>query len=308
MKLVYYKDAIPNFGDELNPYLWPKILPPGFLDEDESELFLGIGSILWDTFPKDARKYVVGSGYAGYTAAPDVHDGTWEVAFVRGPRTAAQLGLPAYAAICDSAVLLRTIDLPAAAEGIVVGFMPHFESLGRGLWEEVCEAAGIRLIDPRGDVEEIISAIRGTKVLITEAMHGAIVADALRTPWIAVKPISASHHNKWLDWSDALAIDLRVNDLLPSNLVEFYVGLAGRGDSAGRAGRLSRSLLGRPANRMLVYRAARHLRKLAEIEPQLSSDATIAEATERAEAALAALVASRSASRSSADRAKRSVK
>ena len=265
------------------------------MDDDESELFLGIGSIIWDTYPAKARKYVVGCGYAGYTGAPDVHDGTWEVVFVRGPRTAARLGLPAETAICDAAILLRTIDLPPPAKDIGVAFMPHFESLDRGLWQEVCSAAGIRMIDPREDVEKIIAEIRGAKLLVTEAMHGAVVADALRTPWIAVKPISTLHHSKWMDWSEALSIDLRVHDLLPSNIVEFYVGLAGRGDAKGRAGQLSRSRIGKAANRLLIHRAARHLRKLAKLEPQLSDDAAIVSATERAQAALDSLVQSRTA-------------
>jgi hypothetical protein len=90
MKLIYFRGHVPNFGDELNPYLWDRLLPPGLLDEDESELFLGIGSILFDTYPAGPRKYVMGSGYAGYTGLPPVHDGSWDVVFVRGPRTAAK--------------------------------------------------------------------------------------------------------------------------------------------------------------------------------------------------------------------------
>src|SRR5690606_9365510 len=128
MKLTYFKGRVPNFGDELNTYLWPRLLPPGFLDEDDNELFLGIGSILWEHHPKEARKYVLGSGYGGYAPAPDVHDGTWNVIFVRGPRTAARLGLPSSKGICDSAILLRKIDLPPAAEDVGVAFMPHYHS------------------------------------------------------------------------------------------------------------------------------------------------------------------------------------
>jgi len=294
MKLVYFRGHVPNFGDELNTHMWRHLLPAGFLDEDERDLFIGIGSILWNTFPKSARKFVVGSGYAGYTGLPDVHDGTWDIVFVRGPETARLLGIEPEKAICDSAVLLRALDLPAPAPAFNVGFMPHYESLDRGLWEDACRLAGIPLIDPRDDVEKVISQIRGARMIITEAMHGAIVADALRTPWVAVKPINPGHHAKWKDWSGALSLDVRFQDLTPSSLLEFYVGLTGgRGDPNGRAGRLSRSVLAGPANRFLAHRAASYLRRMAKAEPQLSRDEKISHVTERALEALHGFVRAR---------------
>jgi succinoglycan biosynthesis protein ExoV len=74
MKLTYFQGRAPNFGDELNSFMWAELLPPGFFDEDPAELFLGIGSIIFDTYPANARKYVMGSGFAGYSNAPDLND------------------------------------------------------------------------------------------------------------------------------------------------------------------------------------------------------------------------------------------
>ncbi len=295
MKLTYYQGAVPNFGYELNPYLWGKLLPSGFLDEDDSELFFGIGSIRWDNLPKAPRKLVVGAGYAGYTANPDVHDGSWEIIFVRGPRTAALLGLPPEKAICDSAVLLRALQLPGPTGDIGVAFMPHVQSLDRGLWAEACRIAGIRMIDPTDDVEKVISEVKGAKVLITEAIHGAIVADAMRTPWIALRPIESTHHQKWYDWSEALDIPLRQHTLWPSSALEAYVrATGGRGDPSGRAGQLNRSAILRPVNAMLTYSAAQRLINLARHEPQLSRDDRISDVTERARTAVEQLVMRRS--------------
>jgi succinoglycan biosynthesis protein ExoV len=294
MKLTYFRGQVPNFGDELNAYMWPRLLPQDFLDEDGSELFLGIGSILWEHYPQNARKYVFGSGYGGYAAAPDVHDGTWDVIFVRGPRTAAELGLPPAKGICDSAILLRELDLPPAAENIGVAFMPHYHSFSRGCWPEACAKAGIRLIDPRDDVEKIISEIRGARMLITEAMHGAIVADALRTPWLAVRPIHAENASKWADWGEALGLELAPQPLLPSSLFELYVSATkGRRFYEGRARRYGRSALARPADRVLTALAARHLRTLSRREPQLSDDGRLDEVFARALEAVEGFVRSR---------------
>ncbi|KKB12928.1 pyruvyl transferase [Devosia geojensis] len=293
MKLVFFRGKVPNFGDELNLHVWPELLPSGFLDEDESELFVGIGSIIGNHLDPQARKFVMGSGYAGYMGLPDVHDGTWDVQFVRGPRTAEKIGVSPDLSICDSAVLLRAMELPAPAENVGVAFMPHYESLERGMWAEACRLAGITLIDATEPVEKVLAQLQGAKLLITEAMHGAIVADALRTPWIGAKPIYSGHHMKWLDWSGALDIDLRMHDLRPSSVLEFYIATTGRGGGKGRAGRLNESPLARIPNWILTHSAARHLQKMAKLEPQMSSDAKIAEVTERAEAAVDRFVRSR---------------
>jgi succinoglycan biosynthesis protein ExoV len=290
MKLTYYSGAVPNFGDELNAYVWPALLPGHFLDADERELFVGIGSIIGTQLPVDARKIVMGSGYAGYMGEPDLHDGSWDVRFVRGPLTAERFGLPPEKAVCDSAILLRAMDLPPAARDVGIAFMPHFESLERGFWLEACAAAGIRLIDATAPVETVLAELKGARMLITEAMHGAIVADALRTPWVAARPIFRGHHFKWQDWARSLGIELRLHELRPSSLLELHISRTGRGGPRGRAGRLNNSPLAYLPNRVLTYFAARRLQELTRVEPQLSADSRMIEATDRALAAVDALV------------------
>jgi succinoglycan biosynthesis protein ExoV len=294
MKLTYFHGDVSNFGDALNPYIWNRVLPPGFLDEDASELFVGIGSIIWDIYPRSSRKFVVGSGYGGYSPAPDVHDGTWQIVFVRGPRTARKLNIPLDRAICDGAILLRTIKLPDAAEGVGVAFMPHYDSMSRGNWAAACRLAGIHLIDPRAPVEQVMAEIMGAQVLITEAMHGAIVADALRTPWIAVTPLHPQHRGKWLDWADALGLTLRQHSIFPSGVIEAYVSLTrGRRSYGERAHKVAQNRIFTPANRVLTDLAAQRLSTVARAEPQLSDEATTAQLTERALEATYSFIQSR---------------
>jgi hypothetical protein len=297
LKLTYFRCKRPNFGDDLNAYVWPRLLGQHFFDDDESELFVGIGSIIYDTYPQVARKIVVGSGYGGYTKPPDVHDGSWEFAFVRGPRTADVLKIPRDRVVTDGAVLLRAVELPPAAPEKRAVFIPHFQSLTRGNWEETCAIAGIRFVDPSASVETVLSEIRGARMVITESMHGAIVADALRTPWVAVTPIAREHRFKWWDWAASLDISLRAHRLFPSTTREAWTAVSG-GQGRGRWSRgFDRSAVAIPLNMALKHAAARGLQRLAEQEPQLSADAAIDRATERALAAVDAVRSGRLAGR-----------
>jgi hypothetical protein len=205
VKLVYWKGEVPNFGDELNPWLWDKLLP-GFLDDDDRDLFLGIGSILWDGLPNNATKVVFGSGYANYWDKP-VIDSKWKIYFVRGRRSAKMIGIEPTFALGDPATLVRLAigHLPQPAKLGSKAFMPHWESAEDGDWEAIAAAAGLTFIDPRWEVERVIQAIRGADLLITEAMHGAIVADALRVRWVPYAP-PVTHHAKWYDWAETVDV------------------------------------------------------------------------------------------------------
>lgn len=287
MKLTYYKSTPSNFGDEVNASMWAQLLPEGFLDEDETELFVGIGSIINTEYPKSARKFVAGSGFAGYTPRPDVTDGSWEFLWVRGPQTAAMLGLDPNLAITDSAVLLRSTVLPAPASNVGIAFMPHFHTFGRGNWEEVCALAGVTFLDPRAPVQDLLSKIRGARIVITEAMHGAIIADALRRPWIGVLPFHHKHRGKWNDWALSLQIDLKPLRLSPSTLAEAWADRTGFDAKGARSRMVLSGVLASAANTAMKHRAARHLQDLADgALAQMSQDAAIERQTDRALTAL----------------------
>jgi succinoglycan biosynthesis protein ExoV len=87
-----------------------------------------------------------------------------------------------------------------------IAFMPHYESLHTGNWEQVCKMAGLEFLDPREDSEVTVQRIRKSKVVIADAMHAAIVADSLRVPWIPVVTSPQSSTFKWLDWTLSLEL------------------------------------------------------------------------------------------------------
>ncbi|HYD18348.1 MAG TPA: hypothetical protein VEF76_07710 [Patescibacteria group bacterium] len=264
MKIDYYRGRAPNFGDELNPWLWPRILP-GFFDEDPATIFLGIGSIIGEkSYPAHVRKIVFGAGFVPeYHARPDVTAPDWKVYFVRGPRSAAALGLPAAAALGDPGILTAQL-VPPAGTGTGIAFMPHWESMERGRWPEACAKAGIALIDPRRPVAEILPAIQQAKTLLCEAMHGAIVADALRVPWIPLMPLNPVHRNKWFDWADTLSLNLARRRLWPSSWQEARLSVL----RAPLMGSRHAAAL----EERLVALAGHRLQRLAKTAPMLSDD------------------------------------
>lgn len=285
MKLYYYKGATPNFGDDLNPWMWSRLTPPSFFDDDDSELFVGIGSILDARLPKSAKKYIFGSGYGGYNELVDVKGENWDIRFVRGPDTAKAVGAPEGSAVSDSAILLRAIEcLPEPAKAVGIALVPHFRSLRNGDWFDLARRAGFTLVDPRSDVEKVLSQIAGADLVVTEAMHGAIVSDALRTPWLALEPKDVKHRMKWKDWSSSLEIDLQAHKMPSLSLIDWYIGKTeGQKYYEGKARAIQNSVLAKPVNYLFRIHAASGLKRLVKTQkPQLSEDGIIAERTQRA--------------------------
>jgi succinoglycan biosynthesis protein ExoV len=204
MKLWYYRDSIGNFGDDLNPWLWDRLLP-GFFDGVPDSLFLGIGTIIRHGLPEHARKIVFGAGM-GY-GDPPVLDPTWEFHCVRGPMTAARLGLPARYAVTDAAALVATVFDSTRYHRRHVSFMPHHVSAALFDWRRLCRQLGIQYLDPSAPVRRTLAQIAQSRVVIAGAMHGAIIADTLRVPWIPVLIYEHINPFKWADWCASLDLE-----------------------------------------------------------------------------------------------------
>ncbi|RUU06428.1 polysaccharide pyruvyl transferase family protein [Mesorhizobium sp. USDA-HM6] len=204
-----------NFGDDLNLWLWDFLLP-GFRDVHPQTLLVGVGTVLnASLLPRGAHKLVVGSGY-GYGVAPDVGDSQeWDLRCVRGPKTAERLGLPPDKAIVDPAVMLAEMpEFQNLSKRHGKTFVPHWESAEFGIWQPVCHQAGLTFLDPRHEAKAVIRHIAQSELVIAESMHGAIIADAFRVPWIAVSTSPSINHFKWDDWASSLGTTYRPH-LLP---------------------------------------------------------------------------------------------
>lgn len=228
MKVIYFQDPEGNFGDELNRWLWPRLFDgavTGFghhgietreENQTESLLFYGIGTILDDRIPVEPRKIIFGSGF-GY-GDPLSNLKNCEIIFVRGSKTAKAIGVAAEKALTDPAVLLRHFFPVVSTEERVhdVSFMPHHSTTAGNFWESACKDSGINYISPMGfDVEAVVKQISSSRLVIAEAMHAAIVADAFRVPWIPVTSVPETNPFKWQDWCESLDLKYQPNQITP---------------------------------------------------------------------------------------------
>jgi succinoglycan biosynthesis protein ExoV len=223
MEILYYRDPAGNFGDDLNAVLWRELLPPQIFDV-EDVLLMGIGSIfnahcapLSQTRGK--KMFVLGSG-AGYGPLPLDWD-RWNLLAFRGPLTAELVGRPDLA-VTDSAALVSLLPglLPSAPQRDSILFIPHYNSVAVGQWKRVACEAGMTFVDPRWPVPQVMEYFSRAKLVVTEAMHGAVVADALRIPWIPISIAPDALPFKWWDWALSLNMTYEPIIIPPSSLWE----------------------------------------------------------------------------------------
>ena len=266
MKLYYYK-GVPNFGDHLNPWLWNKLLP-GLENDDRRFCLVGIGTLINERLPYftrfSERRVIFGSGVGYGKGKTPTLDEFYKVYCVRGPLSAKALGLPEELGITDGAALLRNVlPIGNSKKRYSYTYMPSVA------WEKACQDIGFGYIDPRGSLEEALQTISETEMMIAEAMHGAIIADAFRIPWIPIVSNSESVLSfKWNDWCGSLGLPYEPNFIErlyhPRDVKDILT----------------------PARKVRDYvrykRAAQELKKVAmTCRPFLSSDDRINDLTER---------------------------
>lgn len=264
-----------NFGDDINPAILKKLFKKEIIESDRI-CIVGIGTLIdsdkMDTIKNYEKKIIFSSG-AGYGSRPDIFDSSWEVACVRGPVTCEWLGLDVNKAITDGAVLLDTIFSddaipestnvkPSSRNNIV--FVPHIRTHWRigNILKEICFAKDMVYLPPDQDPDRFVRTIRESDLALCEAMHGAIVADTVRTPWVCC---SLLYHNefKWRDW--CASVDVSYNVIrIPAQVAWIQGPLFERG--------LRR--LARPVNKK---RLENELGKARHAKPSLSDASLLAD-------------------------------
>jgi succinoglycan biosynthesis protein ExoV len=257
MKLYYWKGVEPfkNFGDELNPIIWSRLLS-NLLDDDDRSLFLGIGTILNNKIPSGPTKIVLGSG-VGYGEKPLI-DEKWKFYSLRGPLTANMLGLPESLVVTDPAILIKNCGFSfIEKKKIKFGYMPHWLN-AFSKWKHVCAEIDFLYIDPLNPVMDILSSINQVDCLICEAMHGAIVADCFRIPWIPVYDVGNRDYSafKWKDWCGSMDVTYKPYGInhLPNRYEEKW-----------------------KVPKTVLQKAASQLKEIASMKPVLSQTSILSE-------------------------------
>ncbi|MBM4231083.1 MAG: hypothetical protein FJ184_10095 [Gammaproteobacteria bacterium] len=228
MDVYYYKSESANFGDDINSWLWERLIPERLAEPDDT-IMMGIGTIIGQKVPGARTKKVFTSG-AGYN--PDfrmVLGAGWEIVAVRGPLTAALLELPPTAAVTDGAILVHEFPelLTDSSRRSGVFFMPHLSAARAVDWPSVCARAGVQYLDPREEHLSLIKRIGSARLVLADAMHAAIVADALRVPWIPLSTSSEVNTFKWLDWTLSMGVPYQPEVMRAMSPLQFLRNIVG---------------------------------------------------------------------------------
>lgn len=209
MKLFYFS-RYQNFGDSINPWFWSHYIKKEF-SQESNQLFVGIGTLLNDQLPTNAEKiHIMGSG-AGYGKIPtDMKK--WNIHCLRGPLTADSLGVDRQYAITDPAILINELVKIDSVKKHNCSFIPHVGIDSPRLRDHV-EEAGIFYISPAGEPMDVIDEAKKSERIICSAMHGAILAEALRIPWYPVSNSTKILQFKWSDWLQSMEIKANIQSI-----------------------------------------------------------------------------------------------
>ena len=199
-----------NFGDKLNDIIFPQLgidscIPytkPNLVNVPKNTM-LGLGTLLSQKVASNVT--VLGSGSDG-SRKPKIK---LDYRFVRGKLTANFLNLDSKLAVGDTAYFLKDyIQNLSTTKEYNIGIIPHHSN------DKI--TSGHNVISPTLPIDQFIAETSKYKIILAEAMHGAICADILRIPW---SPISINSDRypmqkfKWQDWASMFDINLTFGNL-----------------------------------------------------------------------------------------------
>lgn len=170
----------PNFGDDLNPLLFSRLLGSSvhLCRKQYRERILGMGSILHKA---DANCTVVGSGLLNPDAGTSVQ--VKSVLSLRGylSAEATDLSPPFFG---DPAIFLPKLVPMSTVKNYRFGFVPHHSENDR--MRSLIPEDWL-FIDPAWSPLKVLASICSCECLLSRSLHGLICADAygVRNAWIA---------------------------------------------------------------------------------------------------------------------------
>jgi succinoglycan biosynthesis protein ExoV len=247
----------PNIGDELNDWFWHEILGDVALEFEPDSILVGIGTVLSDKLPDAKHYHVIGSG-TGYGELSKLNNENTTFHFVRGPLTAEKLNLSNEQYITDPGILIADLRPVEVSKKKGIAFMPHV-GIDSIEYKVLVESMGWTYISPSSSEHEVLSAIASASLLVTSAMHGAIIADSYRVPWIPIITSSEILPFKWRDWCLTMQLKFEAHEIPPLWHVEGSTGA-------------------KIKNKIKSIYIQKRLKKIAKsVIPTISNDAVFAE-------------------------------
>lgn len=200
----------PNFGDDLNPLLFEFAIGAGcrFETDRNAAHILGMGSILEKA---SASSIICGSGFLNPPLRPVPVAG--KVLAVRGQLSRSALDTDDDVVLGDPAVLVSEMFTTIEPKTYRFGLIPHVRSVAR--WRQR-NGKQIRLIDPAASPFDVVRDIARCEVVLSQSLHGLIVADALNIPnvWIAPSAEMVGGRFKFDDYFSTIGSP---KDMLPES-------------------------------------------------------------------------------------------
>lgn len=184
-----------NWGDDINIYFLSEICNRDVKIYDKTNRkdtnYQVIGSIICNTLTNN-RTVIWGSGIpddrTNLTIKPK------KVCAVRGPMTRKKLiskGISCPEVYGDPALLLPLYYKPQVEKKYKVGLIPHFSNINHDIIKEMSKKEGVKIINlsKYNKWTDIIDEILSCEIIVSESLHGLILAGAYELPniWINIE-------------------------------------------------------------------------------------------------------------------------
>lgn len=192
-----------NLGDMLSPVivnymLYQEGITPTTPILEKRHLY-AVGSVLAGG-PQDCT--VWGSGILSVNGINWLYNRSLDIRAIRGPITRAllmELGYKVPEVFGDPAVLMPEIYMPIATHKISkFGLVLHYKTPTEA-YSSYCDNKHVKFLNIHTiDYEHFINEMTGVEIVISQSLHGIILAESYGIPAVLLRP--NYHFTKYLDW------------------------------------------------------------------------------------------------------------